>query len=149
MNKELIEIAKEIVKSTLREQDGQVRVMLENNLIGDKACLSMFTHLLLPLLEMLENGPTRIGLLVKKALQMEMDLSTIMSLYKCGLLSLTPLWELAPEVQGLKLTPHGRTLAIKAVRSFRQNLVTAPDYFPPDIVEYVERLCKKYETELV
>lgn len=121
MNKELVEVATEITKSTLREQDGRIRVMLESGPMGEKACLFMFTQLLPP----------------------------ILSMYKCGLMSLTPLWELAPEVQGLKLTPHGWKLAIKAVRSIRRGLVDTPDYFPPDILEYTERLYKKYETELV
>ena len=149
MNKELVEVATEIAKSTLRERDGQIRVMLESGPMGEKACLSMFTQLLPPMLEMLENGPTRMVVLVEKTERMDMELSTILSMYKCGLTSLTPLWELAPEVQGLKLTPHGWKLAIKAVRSIRRGLEVTPDYFPPDILEYTERLCKKYETELV
>lgn len=101
------------------------------------------------MLEMLEHEE---GVRMSKAIAFatkNLPIGIAIGMLKCGMSSTTPFWELAPEISGMRLTPHGRKLAIKSIRSMVRATIAEEIHWPEDIKVQIDRVLKKTELALV
>lgn len=101
------------------------------------------------MLEMLEHEE---GVRWSRAFELatkNLPIGVAIGMLNSGMRSTTPFWELVPEISGMRLTPHGRKLAIKAIRSMVRATMAEEIPWPEDLKAQIDRVLKKTKLELV